>query len=361
MCSVCGACEGRFLIIAREIIMHVTPLLTRAQVEAAEAQARVNLAKQRLRMHECQSQQEKRIVIPPRQLKRSASETDYEDRLIRDGDGRTFLSHLRAPWTERIEWYRGSTRAERPYSRRELAADYIVHAIGLVLACAGCVAISERLYVRRPPPIMVLSVCLYAFGLVSCLLCSMAFNVGQAYLFRHRWALRSADHAGICLLIAGTYSPTMAVACTNRTLIFVWTIGLLSTLIKWTRWPSVDRLPIHVAAFLLMGWSCTFIWGHVQHAFSEWATQLFLVGGALYTVGLIPWAGMKWLEFHIAIWHLCVVAASACFYAVVYIEILGMDHPDCGWKEALEESVSAAVKLVYNATVPQDQVATSGI
>ena len=318
-----------------------------------------------------------------------------------------FLSHMRPPWDEKIEWYRGSTRSERAYSRRELAADFYVHAIGLAAACVGCIAIAERLAARRPPPIMAFSVSLYAFSLVTMLLCSTAFNVGQARFYQQRWVLRSFDHAGICLLIVGTYSPTMAVACTNRTLLFVWTIAVVSTAIKWTRWPAVDRLPVHVCSFLLMGWCCIIVWEHVTHAFSPWATNLFLVGGALYTVGLIPWAGMKGMEYgqlpppftafhqlpptsiafyrllsslcryHIAIWHVFVLVASACFFAVVYVEvriaqcmhvlfacnlpciyslslcmqILGIEHPDCGWKEAAEEHFNRHFNAVANLTL----------
>ena len=45
-----------------------------------------------------------------------------------------------------------------------------------------------------------------------------------------------------------------------------------------------------------------------------------MVGGCLYTGGLVPWA-CNGLEFHNAIWHVCVLAASAVFYSVVYHEL----------------------------------------
>ena len=45
-----------------------------------------------------------------------------------------------------------------------------------------------------------------------------------------------------------------------------------------------------------------------------------VIGGCLYTGGLVPWA-CNGLEFHNAIWHVCVLAASAVFYSVVYHEL----------------------------------------
>lgn len=310
--------------------------LTRAQHEAVEAHIAVQRAERRSQYY---------------QLTEGESSTIESASLAKEQ--LTLLSHIREPWCERIEWYKGSTRSERPYSRRELALDAYIHFIGLALACIGCLAIAQRLTVRRPPPIMVWSVCLYSFSLVAMLLCSMAFNVGQAYWFDRRWTLRSLDHAGICMLIVGTYSPCMAVACTSRTMLVVGTIGIVSTAIKWSRGP-LDRLPVHLCSFLIAGWSCAIVWEHIVNAFSPWATRLFLTGGVLYTVGLVPWALLKPMEFHICIWHIFVLVASGCFFAVVYVEILGIDHPDCGWRldyDALGEAVSDT--LVYLNTTDQ--------
>ncbi|MGB0767174.1 MAG: hypothetical protein ACPGYV_05650 [Phycisphaeraceae bacterium] len=45
-----------------------------------------------------------------------------------------------------------------------------------------------------------------------------------------------------------------------------------------------------------------------------------LLGGTLYTAGLLPWACNR-LEYHNAIWHVFVLAASAVFYYVIYHEV----------------------------------------
>ena len=66
-------------------------------------------------------------------------------------DGATLFNHMRAPWKEGISWYKGPK--ERPYSRRELWADFIVHVIGLILGVIAFVALIFEIRRTRPVPI----------------------------------------------------------------------------------------------------------------------------------------------------------------------------------------------------------------
>jgi hemolysin III len=62
------------------------------------------------------------------------------------------------------------------------------------------------------------------------------------------------------------------------------------------------------------------VWPSVTAALSVWATNLFQIGGSLYTIGLVPWLSNSF-EGHNAMWHAFVFAASCCFFAVCYVEI----------------------------------------
>ena len=207
---------------------------------------------------------------------------------------------------ERITWYKGPR--ERPYSRRELAADTVAHAIGIVLAIAANVGLVSRLLTYRPPLLITSCVLLYGFSIIAMITLSAIFNTGQAHWGHRRPALRSADHAGICLMIAGTNTPFMATVCTTNELAFCWAVGLLAILARASR-GCCDVALVHVSAFLLMGWSCMSVWEQIQQAFSPWACNMLLTGGSLYTIGLIPWL-MKPVEFHISVWHAFVIVAG---------------------------------------------------
>lgn len=219
------------------------------------------------------------------------------------------------PWKDTIEWY----PLQRFYSRRELASDFLVHAVGILLAAAGNLLLALRLWDLRPPPEIVGSVALYGFTLLAMISCSAVYNSGQV-VWKHRAVeLSQADHAGIVLLIVGTYTPLMACTCAWRLLSFVWAVGVFDIAAKASRgW--LDRLPLHVVCFLLMGWSVLIAWESVAANFSRWACQMFVTGGVLYTVGLVPW-GIRRLEGHVAIWHVFVIAASSAFFSVVYTEV----------------------------------------
>ena len=161
---------------------------------------------------------------------------------------------------------------------------------------------------------------MYAFSLVCMLFCSATFNMMVATWKKSTWELQLADHLGILLLIAGTYTPFMLHACSPRVLAFVWLVGLLSFVAKASRSKTLDVVQLHVPCFLAMGWACTMTWTAVSQTITPWAIRRLVVGGCLYTGGLVPWA-CNFVEFHNAIWHVCVLAASAVFYSVVYHEL----------------------------------------
>src|SRR5690349_7467955 len=82
-------------------------------------------------------------------------------------------------------------------------ADLVVHIMGLTLALAGGVVLLV-LAVMAHSISAVFGVSIYAAGLLAMLAFSTAYNFAH---HRHRPALRKLDHAGIFLMIAGSYTP----------------------------------------------------------------------------------------------------------------------------------------------------------
>lgn len=133
--------------------------------------------------------------------------------------------------------------------------------------------------------------------------------------------LQLADHAGILLLIAGTYSPTMAYLCYFRVLTFVWIVGSFSFFVKAIESKKLDRIEVHLCCFMAMGWVALPFLPVAYQNVSVQGLVTCITGGLTYTIGLIPWSRNK-MEFHNAIWHVFVLVASAQFYYVVYTEVL---------------------------------------
>ena len=93
------------------------------------------------------------------------------------------------------------------YDRAELIADGVVHATGVVLELIGAIAIV--IVAVKDQLIEVASVGIYIFGLVAMLVLSAAYNMWP--ISPTKWVLRRFDHSAIYLLIAGTYTPFLAV------------------------------------------------------------------------------------------------------------------------------------------------------
>jgi len=225
-------------------------------------------------------------------------------------------------WCKRLPWYPNGCfgpyrSSEQGYSRRELAADGAIHVIGVLSGIVGSAALVTSSIVHQSPLEIKLSLVVYCASFLTMVTCSATFNF--LAWSKHIWALQLADHIGILFLIAGSYTPFMTLACCPRTLAFVWILAVVSTAAKASR-SKFDVLALHVPCFLLMGWCILIVWKDISTVITLWARHLMELGGILYSAGLIPWA-MKKLEFHNAIWHVCVLVASGCFFITMHFEV----------------------------------------
>jgi hemolysin III len=203
----------------------------------------------------------------------------------------------------------------RVAATREIWADRQVHLIGIVAGGVGAfwlVAAASR----RPDPGCLISVVIYAVGLMTMLICSATYN--WAPLQGSRDWLRRFDHAAIFVMIAGTYTPftvnrlqgTEAVLATG----IIWGLALLGIAIKLRFSYGLERLT--VALYLALGWIGVIAFGPL-HASLD-ATTLILIGagGVLYSVGTIFHLWHR-LPFQNAVWHGFVLLAAGCHYVAI--------------------------------------------
>lgn len=137
--------------------------------------------------------------------------------------------------------------------------------------------------------------------------------------------LRRVDHVMIYVLIAGTYTPVCAVLIGGRTgtvaLIVVWTVAVAGTLQK-IAWMHAPRW-LSTALYLVMGWAGAVAGPMLLTAAPTGFFAWVLAGGVWYSGGAViynlkrpnPFPGR--LGSH-EIWHLCVLAGSACHFWAIY-------------------------------------------
>src|SRR3979411_2781271 len=93
--------------------------------------------------------------------------------------------------------------------RAEIAADAILHAIGIAAAVMGAGALIVIAAIKRNG-LELVTVTAYSLGLLAMLICSTGYNMSERS--RYCELLRRFDHAAIFVMIAGTYTPFTALA-----------------------------------------------------------------------------------------------------------------------------------------------------
>jgi hemolysin III len=200
------------------------------------------------------------------------------------------------------------------YDRAEIIADGIVHAAGVALGLVGAVAIV--IVAIKARPIEIAPTVIYIIGLVAMLGLSAAYNMWP--ISPTKWILRRFDHSAIYLLIAGTYTPFLAlmkVGLASAALtIGIWSSALLGMFLKLALPGRFDRLSI--ALYLLLGWSGVIAYDHVGPVLPSSSLWLLAIGGILYSLGILFHAWER-LRFQNAIWHGFVLLAASCHYSAV--------------------------------------------
>src|SRR3954452_6831015 len=201
------------------------------------------------------------------------------------------------------------------YDRAELIADGVVHAAGVCFGpIAATVLIVLTAVYATARDVAVVSV--YVAGLLAMLVLSATYNLWP--ISRAKWLLRRFDHSAIYVLIAATYTPFImelkdsifAVAL----LIGVWCLAIVGIVLKLGLPGRFDRLS--VGLYLAMGWSGFMLYDAVVAALPAMALGLVVVGGVLYSLGVVFHAWQR-LRFQNAIWHSFVLLGAACHYTAV--------------------------------------------
>jgi len=193
------------------------------------------------------------------------------------------------------------------------------HAVGTALAI---VALVTMVLVAEGEAFKTISASVFGGTLVLLYLSSTIYHAVSCPR-RKPW-LQALDHACIYLLIAGSYTPLTLVALRGpwgwSLFGVVWFLALAGVLLKTlgrgkrTSWWSTGL-------YIFMGWLAVFALGPMIRALPMAAIAWLVAGGLCYTGGVIFFAWEK-LRFNHAIWHLFVLAGSACHVAATALYIL---------------------------------------
>ncbi len=202
------------------------------------------------------------------------------------------------------------------YTPREELANAITHGVGVVLSLAG-LALLVTFAALRGDAWLVTSAAIFGTTLVLLYTASTLYHVFRDAETKR--LLRKFDHAGIFLLIAGTYTPYLLVSLRGAwgwsLFGVVWGLGIVGVVMKF--WLAGRFRVLSTMIYLGMGWIVVVAAKPMLAAVPAGGLWLLLAGGLCYTGGAAFYL-WKQLPYHHAVWHLFVLAGSVCHWASVF-------------------------------------------
>jgi hemolysin III len=208
------------------------------------------------------------------------------------------------------------TAAPRPQSPAEEVANSLSHGVALLLALAALpLLVADAAGGGGAAEIVGASV--FGGTMVLLYLVSMLYHALPAGAAKRVFVI--LDHSAIFLLIAGTYTPfTLGVlrGPWGWSLFgVVWGLALLGIVFKCIFGPRCQALS--TGLYLVMGWlvlvAAKTVWAEIPLAGLAW----LLAGGVAYTLGVVFFVMDERVRFAHFIWHLFVIAGTACHFTAV--------------------------------------------
>lgn len=207
----------------------------------------------------------------------------------------------------------------------------ITHFIGMLMAIFSATPLIIKA-LHNPDRIHVISLTIFIVSMILLYAASTTYHSLNLSEKANR-ILRKIDHMMIFVLIAGTYTPVCLIVLRGKPglslFILVWAIALIGILVKafWITCPKWFSSLLYIG----MGWVCVLAFTQIINSLSPAAFGWLLAGGIIYTIGGIIYA-LKVPVFDARhknfgsheIFHLFVMAGSACHFVLMYVYIAAM-------------------------------------
>lgn len=210
------------------------------------------------------------------------------------------------------------SHAQQPI--REEVANAVTHGVGMLLSIGGGAVLVTLLAVHAGAR-EVAGAAVFAATLVLLYTASTLYHaIPHATAKRH---LKVFDHCAIFLLIAGTYTP-FTVAALRGGLgwsLFgaIWGLAFLGILFKLFFTGRLQLLS--TTAYVAMGWLAVIAVVPISRELEPAALYWLVAGGIAYTAGTLFYHNRR-LPYSHAVWHLFVLAGSACHFAAVVAQFV---------------------------------------
>lgn len=213
------------------------------------------------------------------------------------------------------------TTSKKPqYTFGEELFNSISHGVGVLLGIAALVllivfaAISGNGYSLAAGLV-------YGISLILLYSMSMVYHIVQNE--KGKAVMRIFDHCSIFVLIAGTYTPYLLVTL-DKTLGWImfgiiWGMAVMGILLNSI---NLEKFKVFsLICYIVMGWAIIFTIKPIIQNIPPMGVLLLLLGGIIYTVGIIFYIMKKYKYMH-SVWHLFVLLGSVCHYLSILLYVI---------------------------------------
>lgn len=206
------------------------------------------------------------------------------------------------------------------YTLGEDLANAISHGIGACLSVAALVLCVVQA-ARHGTAAGVVGASIYGATLIVLYTMSTLYHAITNQSARK--VFRVFDHVSIYLLIAGTYTPITLVTIRGAMgwVIFgvVWGMAILGIVLNSV---SIEKFKkFSIVSYIMIGWAVVIGMRQVIENMPKNGLVFLVIGGVLYTVGIIFYA-LKKVKYMHSVWHLFVLAGSIMHFLCVYLYVL---------------------------------------
>ena len=208
----------------------------------------------------------------------------------------------------------------RPYTPGEEIANSVTHGIGIGLSLAGLILLTVLSTLSRDPWKITTAI---IFGVTLLLEYSASTLYHAISEPDAKQVFKVLDHAGIYLLIAGTYTPFTLVSLRHTWgwPIFgvIWGLAIagIATEAFWTYRPKW----VSSVVYVVLGCVILVAIAPLKKALPTASFWLLVAGGITYALGSVLYVFHKVKYLHAA-WHGFVIAGSVCFFLSVLFMIV---------------------------------------
>jgi len=206
------------------------------------------------------------------------------------------------------------------------------HGLAFIFAIVGSVFLGMSVYGR--PAHYQWAVTLYLISLCTLFLASTLYHSFFS-LKTTRIVFSVLDHSAIYLLIAGSYTPILAILFADKPeysqwlLGVMWSLAILGMSATAILPETTFKMILSLTLYLGMGWAAALIVGDLNQRLTSTGVRMLIGGGVFYTFG-VPFFIKNRQSLGIpdhTIWHMFVLAGAFSHYMFILNHIVPVEMP----------------------------------